>query len=216
MQHRVKRLTIRYQMLAFAAKDNVQTYGRFIIFKQSRMLHLLELQLRRLILQVRPMQTFKKATSIFALTLLVTACGGGGGGSSSPGSSGSSSPASSPSGAPTTGSGGASSPATPSTPTSGNTSAATGSYRVQLMWTAPSTRADGSPLPLSELSGYRIYYLLEGTDPSNDSKVSVSGGSSTSLNLTLTAAGAYTFAITAVDQNGLESSLSNAVSVPVN
>jgi hypothetical protein len=160
------------------------------------------------------MHTLWKTTATLGLALLLTACGGGGGGggggSTGTGGSGGNNPAgspSSPNGLPVSGNG--------DTPTQGDGSA-TGTYRVQLMWTAPSTRADGSPLPLSELSGYRIYYLLEGSDPSNDSRLSVNGGTTTSLNLTLTAAGAYTFAITAVDQSGLESSLSNAVSVPVN
>jgi hypothetical protein len=85
-----------------------------------------------------------------------------------------------------------------------------------LLWSAPSTRANGTALPLSELSGYRLYYLREGSDASNDKTISIQGGTTTSYNLTLTAAGSYTFAITAVDQNGLESPLSSAVSVPIN
>lgn len=161
------------------------------------------------------MQTRWGTAAVLGLALLLTACGGGGGGgggSSNSGTNGSGSPSSnpsSPSSVPPTGTGNGSTSNPPTTPT-------VGSYRVQLTWTAPGTRANGSPLPLSELSGYRIYYLLEGADPSSDSAVTVNGGTTTFLNLTLTEAGTYSFAITAVDQNGLESSLSAPVSVPIN
>jgi hypothetical protein len=140
-----------------------------------------------------------KTAAALGFALLLTACGGGGGGGSS--NSGTSS-----SGTTTT--------TTATTTTTTPTTSA--SYQVQLMWTAPGTRADGTPLPLSELSGYRVYYLLEGTDPSSDSALTITGGSTTSTSLTLFVAGTYTFAITAIDQNGLESSLSNPVSVPIN
>jgi hypothetical protein len=163
------------------------------------------------------MQTRWETAAVLGLALLLTACGGGGGGgggSSNSGTSGngsSSSSSSSPSSSPST-SGGNTSASKPSTPQT----TPTASYRVQLAWTAPGTRANGTPLPLSELSGYRVYYLLDGADPSSDSSVSVAGGSTTSLSLTLSEAGTYTFAITAIDQNGLESSLSTPVSVPIN
>lgn len=90
------------------------------------------------------------------------------------------------------------------------------SYKVKLSWNAPSARSNGKALPLSELSGYRIYYLREGSNASDDVTISVKGGNTTSYNLTLSVAGSYTFAVTAVDQNGLESPLSGEVSVPIN
>jgi fibronectin type 3 domain-containing protein len=70
-------------------------------------------------------------------------------------------------------------------------------------------------MPLSELSGYRIYYLREGSDASDDVTVVVHGGNTTTYNLTLGAPGSYTFAVTAVDLAGLESPLSGEVSIPV-
>lgn len=88
-------------------------------------------------------------------------------------------------------------------------------YKVKLAWTAPSTRANGSPLSLAELSGYRLYYLRDGSDASDDVTISIPGGNTTSYNVTLTKAGDYTFAITAVDQSGLESPLSGTITVPV-
>jgi fibronectin type 3 domain-containing protein len=87
---------------------------------------------------------------------------------------------------------------------------------VKLTWTAPSTRANGKALPMGEISGYRLYYIREGSNASDDVTVSVPGGNTTTYNVTLGTAGSYTFAITAVDVNGLESPLSGEVSVPVN
>jgi len=107
-------------------------------------------------------------------------------------------------------------PAAAPTPTPTPSPVASASYHVILNWTAPSTRADGTALQLSDLTGYRVYYLLEGTDSSKDTVVPVNGGNVTTLSLTLTAAGSYTFAITAIDRNGLESGLSSAISVPIN
>jgi hypothetical protein len=69
---------------------------------------------------------------------------------------------------------------------------------------------------MSEISGYRIYYLRDGSDASDDVTVAVPGGKSTTYNLKLSVAGSYTFAVTAVDQSGLESPLSGEVSIPVN
>lgn len=89
------------------------------------------------------------------------------------------------------------------------------SYKVKLAWTAPSTRANGTALTLSELSGYRLYYLREGSSAADDTTITIQGGTTTSYNLTVAQAGDYTFAITAVDQNGLESPLSGTISVPV-
>lgn len=88
-------------------------------------------------------------------------------------------------------------------------------YSVRLVWTAPSTRANGTALKLSELSGYRLYYLREGSDAADDTTISIPGGTTTSYSVKLTTAGDYTFALTAVDQSGLESPLSGTISVQV-
>jgi hypothetical protein len=89
------------------------------------------------------------------------------------------------------------------------------SYKVKLQWTAPSTRSNGKALPLSELSGYRIYYLREGSNASDDVTISVQGANTTIYNLTVGVPGSYTFAVTAVDMTGLESPLSGEVSIPI-
>jgi len=80
-----------------------------------------------------------------------------------------------------------------------------------LSWSIPTTRADGSALTLSELSGYEIYYT-------NDSgsvalTVPVSGGSVSSYTIANIAAGTYHFSISAIDRNNLKSGLSPVVDV---
>lgn len=154
------------------------------------------------------LRPFRNWIALACLTLLITACGGGSGGGNSA-SDGSSSTGTAASGSTSSSATSTSSGTTAPTPTSIT-------YPVQLNWTPPSTRADGSALVASELTGYRIYYSLEGTSASEDTVVPVSGGATTSLTITLTAAGTYAFAITAVDQNGLESSLSTPVLIAVN
>jgi hypothetical protein len=151
------------------------------------------------------MRTLWGTTAVLGLAVLLTAC------VPPPETStpATNNPSTTPNTTPTTG-GGATTPTLPVPPTLPL------SFKIKLNWTAPSTRADGSALPLSEISGYRVYYLLEGTDSSNDTTIAVNGGTTTTLNLTLTTAGSYTFAITTVDRNGLESKLSSAVSVPIN
>jgi hypothetical protein len=149
------------------------------------------------------MQTRWGTIAVLGLAVLLAAC--------APPPESSTPPASNPSTSPTSGSN-----TKPSTTPTLPIPTLPLSFKIKLNWSAPSTRADGSPLPLSEISGYRVYYLLEGTDSSNDTTISINGGNTTTLNLTLTTAGSYTFAITTVDRNGLESKLSSAVSVPIN
>jgi hypothetical protein len=162
-----------------------------------------------------------KLLATLLLATLVTACGGGGGGggdttpaaSSGTGSSGSvsggtgSGSSGSGSGA-TGGSTGGSAPSTPPPPQ-------VVSRTITLAWTPPSTRQDGTPLALSELRGYEIYYYREGTT-SGDTVLPINGGSTQSTQLTLSTAGTYRFAIVAIDTSNRVSSLSNYVSVSVN
>jgi len=83
---------------------------------------------------------------------------------------------------------------------------------VNLSWTPPSARADGTALPLSELSGYKVYVVKE-SDSGQDKTQVINGGSTTTAQMALTAPGTYTLALTAMDQNGQESALSNAVTL---
>jgi hypothetical protein len=81
---------------------------------------------------------------------------------------------------------------------------------VSLSWVAPSTRTDGSALPLSEISGYRLYM---GSNANNLSPVlDMDNSGTTSHTVENLETGTYYFAITAYDQTGNESDLSNVVS----
>jgi hypothetical protein len=87
-------------------------------------------------------------------------------------------------------------------------------YNISVKWAIPLTREDGAPLSLSELSGYEIYYVLENSGAA-DTKIAVSGGSTTLYNIANLPAGTYNFAISAIDNNGLKSALSGVVVVKI-
>jgi hypothetical protein len=79
-------------------------------------------------------------------------------------------------------------------------STTTTSVSVTLNWTAPTTRADGTAISLSEIGGYILYY---GTSPTTTSSnaITISDSSATQYTLTLPA-GTYYFVICAVDASG--------------
>jgi hypothetical protein len=84
-----------------------------------------------------------------------------------------------------------------------------GSESVALSWVAPSSRSDGSVLALSELAGYRVYM---GTSSTNLSPLyDVEDGSVTEFTVVNLTSGSYYFAISALDMDGLESTLSQVV-----
>ena len=98
---------------------------------------------------------------------------------------------------------------------SGDTSSDTTNVqqKVDLSWTAPTTRTDGTLLNPSELEGYRIYY---GASP--DELVlqeEIIGVSATEISITDLPPGVYYFSVTAYDSDGLESSFSEVVSKEV-
>lgn len=80
-----------------------------------------------------------------------------------------------------------------------------------LRWDAPLTREDGSRLYASDISGYRIYYRLRHRD--SFEVISLSGDEDTRYQLEDFPPGAYEFSITALDDSGLESKRSDAVTV---
>ncbi len=77
---------------------------------------------------------------------------------------------------------------------------------VALSWNAPTLNEDGSPL--TDLSGYKIYY---GTS-SNDYQYQLDVGSVTSVNLSNLAPGTYYFRLAAYDKAGNESDPSGEIS----
>lgn len=80
-----------------------------------------------------------------------------------------------------------------------------------LSWSAPQTREDGSALKPGQIAGFRIYYRLRHEDRFN--VIPVNNPQRTSQTLTDLPPGAYEFAITTVDAEGLESRRSPAVMV---
>ena len=88
------------------------------------------------------------------------------------------------------------------------TSADTGS--ITLAWTAPVTRADGEPMSLAEIGGFRIYY---GKSVANYQKtVDVTDGTATTAIMTDVPAGNYFIVMTTYDTEGRESRFSSEVS----
>ncbi|MDC0661934.1 PA14 domain-containing protein [Marinobacter sp. SS21] len=84
---------------------------------------------------------------------------------------------------------------------------------VNLTWTAPSTRTDGSSLSLSEISHYLISYGQSEANLDNNVQVS---GEQTSYSLEGLNSGTWYFSIQVVDTDGLASNPSDPVSYQVN
>jgi len=144
-----------------------------------------------------PRRKTGRLLAVLCIAATLAACGGGGGG----GGGSKSTPST----------GGGSAVTNPSTNPS-NPSPTTRQQTVNLSWTPPSARSDGSALSLSDLSGYKVYVVKE-SDSGQDKTQSIAGGNTTTAQMALDAPGTYTLALTAIDQNGHESALSNAVTL---
>jgi hypothetical protein len=80
---------------------------------------------------------------------------------------------------------------------------------INLSWSAPATRTDGEPLPLSDIDGYRVYY---GTQQGEYQKgADIKDGSAQSATVTGVPVGVYYVVMTTYDANGVESGYSAAV-----
>ena len=77
---------------------------------------------------------------------------------------------------------------------------------VTIAWTAPVARADESPLSLSEIGGYRIYYGTREGDYPN--RIDVNDGSAVEVSLNDLPLGSYYFVVTTYDVAGRESEFS--------
>ena len=97
-----------------------------------------------------------------------------------------------------------------STPSSETEIPTTGTGTASLSWTAPVDNSDGSPLELSDIGGYRIYY---GTSSDNLSLVEdISDSSITEETFTSLPQGTHYFSVTVYNTAGVESEFSNIVS----
>jgi hypothetical protein len=85
---------------------------------------------------------------------------------------------------------------------------------ASLSWTAPVTRADGSALALSEISGYTLYYGASAGNYPNS--LNINDGSATSATITDLPLGTYYAVVTTLDSGGRESSYSNEVVIVMN
>jgi len=83
----------------------------------------------------------------------------------------------------------------------------TGSF--SLNWTAPVARADGTPLSLADIDGYRVYYgSSQGNYPNS---IDVTDGAAVSTTVSNVPAGNYYVVMSTYDMNGLESAQSSVV-----
>ena len=89
----------------------------------------------------------------------------------------------------------------------GKSGSQTGSF--SLAWTAPITRADGSPISLAEIDGYRVYY---GSTPGEyPESLDINDGSATTATVSGLAVGDYYIVMTTYDSDGRESTQSGAL-----
>ena len=85
--------------------------------------------------------------------------------------------------------------------------------RTSLKWTAPSEREDGTPLSLSEIAGFRIYY--GNMSGSYTNRIDITDSSVDESFLSGVLPGLYYFAVTVIDSDGRESELSEEVSLTI-
>jgi len=80
---------------------------------------------------------------------------------------------------------------------------------IALSWVAPVAREDNSPLSLSAIAGYKIYY---GTTPGQyPNSANINDGSATSYIFNNFSSATYYFVVTTIDVDGRESQYSSEV-----
>lgn len=80
---------------------------------------------------------------------------------------------------------------------------------LTLSWVPPVARADGTPLSLSDINGYHIYYGVSAGNYPN--RVDVADGTAQAVTLSSMPTGTYYVVMTTYDVNGLESGYSTEV-----
>ena len=82
-----------------------------------------------------------------------------------------------------------------------------------ISWAAPSTRADGSTLSSTDISGYDLYYSADSA--ASLAKLTSLSASELSIVVNDLAMGTHYFALATKDSNGLQSALSATISVTI-
>jgi hypothetical protein len=82
-------------------------------------------------------------------------------------------------------------------------------YQAKLSWTIPSTRENGTPLQLSELSGYEVYWGR--SIDSRTGVIKVAKGGSSTVTFEAQTPATYYFVVSAIDTSGRKSPLSKMV-----
>ena len=80
---------------------------------------------------------------------------------------------------------------------------------IALSWTAPYEREDGTPISMSEIAGYRVYYGTEQGDYTE--QVDVADSSTMEVTLNNLSTGTYYVVVTTYDMDGRESGYSEEV-----
>ena len=82
---------------------------------------------------------------------------------------------------------------------------------VDLSWVAPAEREDNTPIALSEIAGYKIYYgSTQGQYPNS---ITISDSSATGHTFQSFTTGTYYFVVTTIDTEGRESQYSSEVTI---
>jgi hypothetical protein len=84
---------------------------------------------------------------------------------------------------------------------------------IRLSWKAPVARADGTPLSLADIDGYRIHYGSSAGSYTNH--IDLADGTAQSVVLTDVPLGTYYLVMTTYDVDGRESNYSDVISVVV-
>jgi hypothetical protein len=77
---------------------------------------------------------------------------------------------------------------------------------ISLSWTAPYEREDGTPISMSEIAGYRVYYGTSQGDYSEG--VDITDSSTMQVTLNNVPSGTYYIVVTTYDIDGVESAYS--------
>jgi len=79
-----------------------------------------------------------------------------------------------------------------------------------VQWNAPVSRADGTPLSLADIDGYRIHYGKSSGNYTNH--LNLADGTAQSVSMTNLPVGTYYLVMTTYDVDGRESGYSSEVS----